>query len=189
MKILSFVLVVLLFSSPAFASQIYCSEEDNAYSLETAGIEGETAHQVGLYIQHAVRDKDLEKIISLMADNVMELKVTDNFDEVFTDEWQEAVLAKEPNCRPVGWQGFMLGNGVIWYQFDNETGLAEIFRINDLKQHRNEEECMYSDYIAEEHRSEYCSCIRDSKTLSGIINTELEITGVGECIVKMEENE
>ena len=38
-----------------------------------------------------------------------------SFEEIFDESWLDKVLSNEPDCSPVGWRGFMLGSGSIWY--------------------------------------------------------------------------
>ena len=37
------------------------------------------------------------------------------FDEIFDENFVDAVLKDPPSCSPVGWRGFMLGRGEIWF--------------------------------------------------------------------------
>ena len=37
------------------------------------------------------------------------------FKEVFDEEWILQVLGEDAPCSPIGWRGFMLGKGLIWY--------------------------------------------------------------------------
>ena len=47
-------------------------------------------------------------------------KVIDiGFDKVFDEKIIESVTKEKPSCSPVGWRGFMLGNGGVW--FNGET--------------------------------------------------------------------
>ena len=38
-----------------------------------------------------------------------------SFSELFDERWIEQVVSDSAPCSPIGWRGFMLGNGLIWY--------------------------------------------------------------------------
>jgi hypothetical protein len=120
-----------------------CSSEDNKYSLELAGIEADKARDFGLKIQKSVRDKNLESLFALVNGELSNgprkaFIKNKKFDEIFPMDWQTAVLDSIPDCNPVGWRGFMLGPGYVWYQF-NKDGRGEIFSINGAKEEIPEE--------------------------------------------------
>ena len=50
------------------------------------------------------------------------------FKEVFDEEWISQVLGDNAPCSPIGWRGFMLGNGLIWYNKTDDVWT--IFSIN-----------------------------------------------------------
>ena len=85
------------------------------------GYDPEEAYAFGLKIQDAVRERDLAAFFSLV-DGELEYgprrKYVENkdFNEIFPDSWRTAILNDEPPCTPVGWRGFMLANGLIWYR-------------------------------------------------------------------------
>lgn len=82
---------------------------------------GAAAHRFGLQIQEAVRARDLAGLFSLV-DGELERgprrKHAEGkaFHELFPDAWRENILQTKPSCDPVGAQGFMLGNGSLWYR-------------------------------------------------------------------------
>ena len=89
------------------------------------GYEPEKAYAFGLKIQHAVRKRNLVAFFSLVGvelDYGPRRKYIENrtFREIFSDSWRAAVLNDEPSCTPVGWRGFMLGSGQVWYK-GNDT--------------------------------------------------------------------
>ena len=118
--------------SPTLANQ--CSKGDQEYA-ETWDhyYTPEGAYAFGLKVQQLVKNKDLQGIFSLVEGELQSgprKKFVNSklFKEIFDDEWVELVLSSEPPCSPVGWRGFMLGNGMIWYN-KSKTGW-EIFSIN-----------------------------------------------------------
>ena len=59
------------------------------------------------------------------------------FGDVFTQDWRSAVVGSEPECRPLGYRGFMLAAGLIWYTFDRfDSGEWAIFSINGAREER-----------------------------------------------------
>ena len=90
------------------------------------------AYAFGLKIQEAVRERDLTAFFSLV-DGELEYgprrKYAENkaFHEVFPDSWRAAILKEKPPCAPLGWRGFMLANGLVWYKESTHT--SDTFRI------------------------------------------------------------
>jgi len=108
--------------------------EDSALQAE--------AYAFGLYLQELVRTKDLASLY----DNVKmplingpeKTSLGDHgFDDFFSRNWRNTILAIEPSCTPVGVKGYMLGRGLIWFDKDrpsapeNEVEGWTIFSINN----------------------------------------------------------
>jgi len=134
-----FLLLICLFVcwiSPVIANE--CSKKDHEYAdfWENYYVP-EDAYAFGKKIQRLISNKDLSGIFSLVRG---ELKsgprkafiATRSFDEVFDEHWIEKVLSNNPDCSPVGWRGFMLGHGMIWYS-KSKNGW-EIISINGAVQ-------------------------------------------------------
>jgi len=101
-----------------------CSKED----YETAKFwnnyyDPEEVYKVGLKIQNALKNKDIEKLYSFIDENSnaprKEKVLKVGFENVFEGKMIENVTSLKPSCSPVGWRGFMLGNGGVW--FNGET--------------------------------------------------------------------
>ena len=101
-----------------------CSKED----YETAEFwnnyyDPEEVYKVGLKIQDALKNKDIEKLYSFIDENSnaprKEKVLEVGFENVFEGKMIESVTSLKPSCSPVGWRGFMLGNGGVW--FNGET--------------------------------------------------------------------
>lgn len=80
------------------------------------------AHNFGLKIQSMVRNRDLEGLFSLVEGELRfgprkKFIEGKSFNEIFHEGWREAVLFKKPDCDPVGWRGFMIGVGWVWYDY------------------------------------------------------------------------
>ena len=139
--IFSAIAIVLLLANTSLAmseEHPACSKEDNEYSLEMAGVDGDKAVQFGLTIQSAVRDRDITRIFAMVDGELQngprrEFIKGKSFSQIFSEEWRSIILAQKPSCGPVGWRGFMLGNGELWYQFTND-GTGKIFVINGAQE-------------------------------------------------------
>lgn len=132
------------------SSESHCSEEDNSYSMEMSGVRGDVAVQFGLEIQDSVRRKDIRQIFSMVTGELQNgprkaFVEGKSFDQIFSEKWSTAVLDDEPRCGPVGWRGFMLGAGLVWYGFDAD-GIGHIFAINGaLDEAQNSDNIVFDD--------------------------------------------
>ena len=94
------------------------------------------AYDFGIKIQNIIKEKDLAGLFKLAEG---ELKsgprksfIKDkNFDEIFNEEWVNSILSIKPDCYPMGWRGFMLDSGSVWYNKVDQGW--EIFAINGAK--------------------------------------------------------
>ena len=94
------------------------------------------AYDFGIKIQNIIKEKDLAGLFKLVEG---ELKsgprksfIKDkNFDEIFNEEWVNSILSIKPDCYPMGWRGFMLDSGSVWYNKVDQGW--EIFAINGAK--------------------------------------------------------
>ena len=98
-----------------------CSEEDrktakfwdNAYNPEDA-------FNFGKKIKQIIRERNLEKLFTLVHGELKSgprkqfIKGKD-FSDIFSDKWRNNLLASKLPCSPVGWRGFMLARGSIWF--------------------------------------------------------------------------
>ena len=134
-KILIIILTFLICHSPSMASN--CTSED----IETAEFwnnyyEPQEAYDFGIKIQNIVQEKDLKSLFEFVDG---ELKSgprksfikNKNFSEIFSQEWTNSLLSSSPSCSPVGYRGFMLDSGSIWY--NKEDNGWKIFAINGAK--------------------------------------------------------
>lgn len=85
-------------------------------------------------IQAAVRAKDADAYFELVnvetAISGPSLSYLERagFDAVFPADWQKQVIADTPPCGPVGWRGYMLAHGLVWFdKFGEDWG---VFAIN-----------------------------------------------------------
>ena len=117
----------------------HCTEADREYAA-THGHDAEDAYEFGRIIQKYVANQDLAGLFSLV-DGELEhgprrrFAAGQTFGDVFTQEWSSAVVGSEPHCRPVGYRGFMLAAGLIWYTYDRfDSGEWAIFSINGARE-------------------------------------------------------
>ena len=83
--------------------------------------DAEEAYAFGQKIKDTVRQRDLVAFFSLVdgeLDNGPRRIYIDNksFSDIFPESWRAKILKSEPECTPVGWRGFMLAHGLIWYR-------------------------------------------------------------------------
>jgi hypothetical protein len=108
--------------------------EDSALQAE--------AYAFGLYLQELVRTKDLASLydnVKMPLINGPEKTSVDDlgFDDFFSRNWRNTILAIEPSCTPVGVKGYMLGRGLIWFDKDRPSATENqvegwtIFSINN----------------------------------------------------------
>ena len=121
MKFYLSIIFTLAFMPAAFANPCETPEQQAAYEF-------------GLEIQDSVKNRDIGHLFSLVDGELKngprkaDLQNINQFDDIFPKEWQEAVIEGEPSCTPVGWRGYMLAQGNIWYDFLNDSW--QIFAIN-----------------------------------------------------------
>ena len=60
-----------------------------------------------------------------------------SFADIFTEKWRARVLASAAPCAPVGWRGFMLANGALW--FNRSDNRWRIFSVNGARQEKLED--------------------------------------------------
>jgi uncharacterized protein len=88
--------------------------------------DSEIAFQFGKTIQKAMLNKDLKAIISFI-DGELEfgfrkkIGLSSNFDDIFSRDSILEIMSEPVDCHPVGWRGFMLGAGQVWYDCDKAS--------------------------------------------------------------------
>jgi hypothetical protein len=131
-KLLTFLFITLFYCIPVFASN--CTSEDIEYAkVWDDYYKPQEAYDFGIKIQNIIKAKDLEGLFELAEGELQsgprKSFIKDkNFDELFSEEWVISILSSTPDCSPVGWRGFMLDSGSIWYNLGEKDW--EIFRIN-----------------------------------------------------------
>jgi hypothetical protein len=85
--------------------------------------EAVAAYDFGLSIQDAIHRKDKDAVLKLIKEELIKgprraVITAGSFDDVFPVSWQTDVLAAKPECTRVGWRGYMLSQGLVWYDGD-----------------------------------------------------------------------
>jgi uncharacterized protein YecT (DUF1311 family) len=90
-----------------FVSETPCNKEDR---YENDG------YKFGALIKDILRTKNTEGLFSegSFGGPRKRFLISKSFDGVFQREWVEGILEDE-TCGPLGWRGFMLSNGMIYY--------------------------------------------------------------------------
>ena len=116
----------------------YCKDSPAlAQSKDYFEYDPDKAYAFGLRIQQFVRDRDLSGLFSLVDGELrrgprrsyVEGK---SFEDVFPQDWRTAILSAGPECSPVGWRGFMLASGRIWYRHMGDDRYT-IISVSDWK--------------------------------------------------------
>ena len=143
-KLSLYVFLVLMFCNVSFAE--YCNDDDPIEGLDHtvksyAEFWGnyynpQEAYDFGVKIQNIIKAKDLKSLFELVEGELQSgprksFIKNKNFDEIFSAKWVTSILSGTPDCSPVGWRGFMLDSGSIWYN-KGEKGW-KIFTINGAK--------------------------------------------------------
>ena len=122
------------YTEPLISYETYCKSEDFEYAKFWDNYYSpEAAYKFGLTIQKAILNKDINTIFSFVSDELdsgprKSFALSSDFDEIFSNDFITSVTDKQPSCSPVGWRGFDLGNGDIWYNCTHSS--CGIFRIN-----------------------------------------------------------
>jgi hypothetical protein len=116
-----------------------CSEEDKKYAeVWNNYYDPQDAFDVGETIKKIIDEKDLAGLFEhvdgeLTSGPRKNFIAGKNFSEIFSDEWRKSLLESESPCSPVGWRGFMLDSGSVWYNKDKEKDKWHIFGILGAK--------------------------------------------------------
>ena len=122
------------YTKPLISYKTYCKSEDFEYAKGWDNYYSpEAAYKFGLTIQKAILNKDMDTIFSFVSNELdngprKSFALSSDFDEIFSTDFINSVANEQPSCSPVGWRGFMLGSGAIWYNCTNLS--CNIFSIN-----------------------------------------------------------
>jgi len=114
-----------------------CSNKDREYAkFWDNSYDPEDAYEFGKKIKKLVKEKNLEGLFSLVDGELtsgprkrfIEGK---KFSEIFSNRWRNHLLTSGSTCSPVGWRGFMLSSGLLW--FDRKDDKWRVFSINGAR--------------------------------------------------------
>ena len=85
-----------------------------------------------------VRDENLSGLFDLVEGELTsgprkEFVKDKNFSDIFSDDWQNNLLESKSPCSPVGWRGFMIDSGSIWFNKDKDKNKWFIFSMLGAK--------------------------------------------------------
>ena len=140
MKKFFFLFLTILFffnSSLIFAKEkkINCSKKDTEYAEFWKNYyDPEDAYQFGERIKKLVKDKNLEGLFDLVEGELTsgprkKFVEGKKFSDIFSKKWRDGLLESNSPCSPVGWRGFMLDSGSIWFNKDKDKDKWFIFSI------------------------------------------------------------
>jgi hypothetical protein len=135
--LVSFLISVVAHASWASDNAV-CNTDEDRKAARDWNYNLVDAYEFGLTIQKHVRNKDLQSLFGLVSGELRyglrkKSIVGKSFSDVFDDNWRERILFERPPCSPVGWRGFMLDHGTIWYERDYETHEWSIVTIGGAK--------------------------------------------------------
>ena len=116
-----------------------CTKEDREYAEFWKNYyDPEDAYNFGELIKKLVKEKNLNKLFDLVEGELTsgprkEFVNGKNFSDIFSDKWRNSVLQSKSPCSPVGWRGFMLDHGSIWFKKDRDKDKWYIFSILGAK--------------------------------------------------------
>jgi hypothetical protein len=116
-----------------------CNADEDERSTKDRDNDPVYAYEFGLKIQQYVERRDLQGLFSLVIGELYrgprkKSIQGKSFPEFFSEGWRELVLYMKPRCKPVGWRGYMISHGQIWYRLDSKTGQWGIFAINGAQE-------------------------------------------------------
>lgn len=118
-----------------------CTVEDYQYANFWNYYDPDDAYEFGLKIQKIFEDRDSDELLKIMDEELASgprrsVIANNKFEEVFSANLVEEILANQAPCSPIGWRGFTIGNGLIWFNVD-ENGFWRIFSINGVVDENN----------------------------------------------------
>jgi len=148
MKQIYFLFITLLFcinSSLTLGqdkSDLVCTEKDRKYAeFWNNYYDPEEAFNFGETIKKIVKEKNLKSLFNLVEDELTsgprkQFVNGKKFSDIFSDKWRNSLLESKSPCSPVGWRGFMLDHGSIWFNKDKDKNKWYVFSILGAKKEK-----------------------------------------------------
>ena len=119
--------------------ELRCTGEDREYAKSWNNYyDPEDAFDFGETIKNLVKEENLNGLFELVDGELdsgprKEFIRGKKFSEIFSKEWVDSLLNSVSPCAPMGWRGFMLDSGSVWYNRDKEKHKWHIFGILGAK--------------------------------------------------------
>ena len=118
-------------------SDLICTEKDREYAGNY--YDPEEAHNFGETIKRLVKEKNLKSLFELVDGELIsgprkEFVNGKRFSDIFSNKWRNSLLESKSPCSPVGWRGFMLDHGSVWFNKDEDKDKWYIFSILGAKE-------------------------------------------------------
>ena len=119
--------------------ELHCTGEDREYANSWSNYyDPEDAFDFGETIKNLVKEENLDGLFELVDGELdsgprKEFIRGKQFSEIFSKEWVDSLLNSVSPCAPMGWRGFMLDSGSVWYNRDKEKDKWHIFGILGAK--------------------------------------------------------
>ena len=119
--------------------ELRCTGEDREYAKSWNNYyDPEDAFDFGETIKNLVKEENLDGLFELVDGELdsgprKEFIRGKQFSEIFSKEWVDSLLNSVSPCAPMGWRGFMLDSGSVWYNRDKEKDKWHIFGILGAK--------------------------------------------------------
>tara|TARA_B100000212_G_C27377713_1_gene535452 strand:- start:1946 stop:3013 length:1068 start_codon:yes stop_codon:yes gene_type:complete len=118
--------------------------DEKKYNQNYKYYEMQEAYDFGRKIQTLLAKKDLKGIYKIVL--IDELKNgprkayfrSKSFDQIFPKEWVSKITSSKIPCNSLGWRGFQLADGLIWYDL-TPSGKWSIQSINGVNQENFED--------------------------------------------------
>jgi hypothetical protein len=115
-----------------------CSNKDREYAKFWDNYyDPEDAYEFGRKIKTLVKERNLEGLFTLvngeLTSGPRKRFIKDKkFSDIFSNHWRNDLLGSDSPCSPVGWRGFMLASGSVW--FNRKDGKWRVFSINGARE-------------------------------------------------------
>jgi uncharacterized protein YecT (DUF1311 family) len=113
-------------------SHTNCSIDDRE-SANIWNYDLEVAFNFGKEVKKLIKENNLEGLFDLVEGELTngprkQFIKGKKFSDIFSNDWRNDLLTSDTPCSPLGWRGFMLAGGSIWYEC-GKLG-CNIFTIN-----------------------------------------------------------
>ena len=116
-----------------------CVQKDREYAKFWENYyDPEEAYNFGETIKKLVKEKNLKDLFDLVEGELTsgprkQFVKGKKFSDIFSNKWRNSLLESKSPCSPVGWRGFMLDHGSIWFNKNKDKNKWYIFSILGAK--------------------------------------------------------